>query len=85
MILVNELALNMKLALEFHYRKKKTIYSNSDMEHKKKMQKRQKKIIEKLGENLEIKGLYQSPLPGRIVGGKYGLPLAQFSPISNLS
>ena len=26
MILVNELALNMKLALEFHYRKKKKLY-----------------------------------------------------------
>ena len=83
MRLVNELALNMKLALEFH--KKKTIYSNFDLVHKKKMQKRQKKIIEKLGENLEIKGLYQSPLPGHIAGGKYGLPLAQLSPISNLS
>ena len=34
---------------------------------------------------MEIKGLYQSPLPGHIVGGKYGSPLAQFGPISNLS
>ena len=52
------------------------------MEHKKKKDvEKTKENYRQIGRKSRNKDLYQSPLLGHIVGGKYGSPLAQFGPV----